>query len=67
MSDDLAFMPAADIAQRVRTKQLSAVEVTRACLARIAALNPTLNCSPFRRLGTGMNYRPVLFERLGDG
>lgn len=44
MSDELAFLPASDIAERVRTKQLSAVEVTRACLARIERLNPTLNC-----------------------
>ncbi len=44
MSNELAYLPASDIATRVRTKQISAVEVTRACLARIAALNPTLNC-----------------------
>ncbi len=44
MSTELAYLPASEIAQRVRIKQLSAVEVTRACLARIEALNPTLNC-----------------------
>lgn len=44
MSTNLAYMPASEIAHRVRTKEMSAVEVTRACLARIEALNPTLNC-----------------------
>lgn len=43
MNDELAWMPATEIAERVRTKQLSPVEVAQAALDRIDALNPALN------------------------
>jgi len=41
--DDLLFAPIAEIAARYRRGDLSPVEVTERTLARIAALNPTLN------------------------
>ena len=44
MSDALAFTPASELAARVRTRALSPVELMRATLARIEALQPTLNC-----------------------
>jgi aspartyl-tRNA(Asn)/glutamyl-tRNA(Gln) amidotransferase subunit A len=44
MSDDLAFTSAAELAARIRTKSLSPVELMRATLARIEALQPVLNC-----------------------
>src|SRR5260370_15021820 len=31
-------------AELIRTKKVSQVELTKACLARIESLNPTLNC-----------------------
>ncbi len=43
MTDDLAMMPASELAVRYRRKDLSPVEVTKAVLARIDALNPRLN------------------------
>ncbi len=43
MSAELAYLPATELLRRYRAKQLSPVEVTRAALARIAALNPKLN------------------------
>ncbi|MEX2246163.1 MAG: amidase [Dehalococcoidia bacterium] len=43
MHDDIAYMPAVEIAAAVRARKLSPVEVTRALLARIGALNPALN------------------------
>lgn len=43
MSDDLCYMPAADLVVAYRTGKLSPVEVTRALLTRIAAINPKLN------------------------
>src|SRR5262245_31490496 len=49
MSDaDLCYTPATELVAKIRRKELSPVELTRAVLARIDALNPTLNafCTP---------------------
>ena len=43
MSDDLCYMPAADLVSAYRTGKLSPVDVTQALLTRIAAINPKLN------------------------
>lgn len=43
MSDDLCYMPAADLVVAYRTGKLSPVDVTQALLQRIAAINPKLN------------------------
>jgi len=40
---DICFLPATEIAAMIRRKEVSAAEVTRAALDRIAALNPELN------------------------
>jgi len=42
--NDLANLSLRDAAELVRTKKASPVELTKACLARIEALNPALNC-----------------------
>ena len=42
-SEALAFLTLADASARVRDRTVSPVELTRACLDRIARLNPTLN------------------------
>jgi len=45
---DLTSLTAVEIASAVAERKLSAAEVTRAFLARIDALNPTINaiCTP---------------------
>jgi aspartyl-tRNA(Asn)/glutamyl-tRNA(Gln) amidotransferase subunit A len=43
MSPDLAYRSASELIAQYRAKRASPVEVTRACLARIEALNPSLN------------------------
>jgi aspartyl-tRNA(Asn)/glutamyl-tRNA(Gln) amidotransferase subunit A len=43
MHDDLAWMPATEMAAAIRAKQLSPVEVTRRLLERIDAVNPAIN------------------------
>jgi Asp-tRNA(Asn)/Glu-tRNA(Gln) amidotransferase A subunit family amidase len=43
MNDEFAWMPATEIAAAVRSKRLSPVELTRALLERIDAVNPALN------------------------
>lgn len=42
-ADDLGFMPATTMAELIRTRKLSPVEVTQAILARIEAKNPKVN------------------------
>ncbi|HXF52223.1 MAG TPA: amidase family protein, partial [Dehalococcoidia bacterium] len=43
MAEDLCFLPASRLVEEYRARRLSPVEVTRAVLDRIEALNPTLN------------------------
>lgn len=43
MTDDLCFLPATELRDRYRRRDLSPVEVTEAVLARIDRLNPSLN------------------------
>ncbi|MFN8526097.1 MAG: amidase [Chloroflexota bacterium] len=45
MTAELSFLSVRDVAQRVRTREVSPVELTRAALARIEALDPVLNTS----------------------
>jgi len=42
-TDELVFMSATKIAQLIRDKKVSSVEVVKACYARIDAVNPKLN------------------------
>ena len=44
MSDDLHWLPATEVAERIRTGALSPVDYTQALLDRIEALQPRLNC-----------------------
>jgi aspartyl-tRNA(Asn)/glutamyl-tRNA(Gln) amidotransferase subunit A len=44
MSEELCFLSAADLGARVRRKEVSPVEITRAVLARAERLQPELNC-----------------------
>jgi aspartyl-tRNA(Asn)/glutamyl-tRNA(Gln) amidotransferase subunit A len=43
MSEDLCYMPAADLVEAYRAGKLSPVEVTQALIQRIAVINPLLN------------------------
>ena len=42
--EDLCFRSAVDLAADIRARRLSPVELARAVIARIEALNPSLNC-----------------------
>lgn len=41
--EDVTYLPARELAARIRRRELTAVEALRACLERIAAHNPILN------------------------
>jgi amidase/aspartyl-tRNA(Asn)/glutamyl-tRNA(Gln) amidotransferase subunit A len=45
---ELAYMSAAEIAERVRRRRLSPVEIVESCIARIEARNPSLNAFVFK-------------------
>ena len=47
-ADDIAYVSAAEIAERVRRRNLSPVEVVDACIARIERRNPSLNAFVFQ-------------------
>ena len=44
---DLAYTPATELARRIRVGELSPLEVVENSLARIAEVNPILNCFCF--------------------
>jgi aspartyl-tRNA(Asn)/glutamyl-tRNA(Gln) amidotransferase subunit A len=44
MSDDIVRMSLVEVAEAIRRKKLSAVEVARACLDRIDEVQPKVNC-----------------------
>ena len=45
--DEFAYMSAAEIAERVRRRSISPVEIVEACIARIESRNPSLNAFVF--------------------
>ena len=47
-ADELAYMSATEIADRVRRRALSPVEIVDACIARIERRNPSLNAFVFK-------------------
>ena len=79
MADDsIALLTAAELARRVRARELSPVEVLEACLARVEALNPTLNAvvtldpramdearALERRIGAGEDVGPLAGVPVG--
>ena len=44
MKSDLALMSLVEVAEAIAAKRVSSLEVTEACLSRIEALQPKLNC-----------------------
>lgn len=49
-SDEFAYMSAAELAEGVRQRRLSPVEILEASIARIERRNPSLNAFVFKRL-----------------
>jgi aspartyl-tRNA(Asn)/glutamyl-tRNA(Gln) amidotransferase subunit A len=69
MSDaDLCFTPATELAELIRAKKLSPVELTRAVLARIEALDPVLGafCTPTPELAVADARRAEEAVMRGD-
>ena len=44
MSKDIMKLPAVDLGKKIKDKEVTVVEATKACLERIKALDETYNC-----------------------
>jgi Asp-tRNA(Asn)/Glu-tRNA(Gln) amidotransferase A subunit family amidase len=65
--NELCFTPAETLAQMVRSKQLSPVELMEACLARIEAVNPQINAFIQLDAERGMREAREQAERIARG
>ena len=48
MSDELAYVSTTELAERIRSRDLSPVEVVDACIERIEARDPSLNAFVYK-------------------
>jgi len=67
MSDDLAFLPAWQLADAVRRRELSPVTLVQSCLDRIGALNPAVNAFVAVRAEEALADARALERRLAAG
>ena len=68
MSDgELAYMSAAEIAERVRRRVLSPVEIVEACIARIERRNPSLNAFVFNGFDDARREAKAAEEAIMSG
>lgn len=64
---DLWFAPAYELADRIRRRQLSPVELMQACLARIEQTNPAVNAFIAMRPEAALADARALADRLARG
>lgn len=64
---DLCFTPATDLAEAVRTRRLSAVEITTAVLNRIGRLEPRLNAFAYLAADEAMAAARAADQALASG
>jgi aspartyl-tRNA(Asn)/glutamyl-tRNA(Gln) amidotransferase subunit A len=65
--NDIAFMPAHELAAAVRRRALSPVEAMRATLARVEQLNPTLNAFVALGADAALEQAKALEARIARG
>jgi aspartyl-tRNA(Asn)/glutamyl-tRNA(Gln) amidotransferase subunit A len=66
-SNDLGFLPATQLAELIRTRQISPVEYTSILLARIEALEPRVNAFVHLAAGQAMDQARAAEARLMSG
>jgi len=64
---ELWFTPAYELAERIRSRALSPVELMEACLARIEAVNPVLNAFIAMRPEEALGEARAAAERIAGG
>lgn len=67
MTDDLCFLPATELARRIRERALSAVEVMEAHLSRIERVNPRVNAIVTLLPERAMEEARIADEKLASG
>src|ERR1700712_955084 len=66
-SEDLGFLPATQLAELIRTKQLSPVEYMRALLERIDTINPRINAFAYLAADQAMDGARAAEAKLMSG
>ena len=66
-SETIGFMPATELAERIRTKQISPVEYMRALLDRITALEPRVNAFAYLAADQAMDAARAAEAALMSG
>ena len=66
-SEELGFLPATELAEQIRTKQISPVEYMRGLLQRIEALDPTINAFVHLAADRAMDAARAAEARLMSG
>ncbi len=66
-SEDLGYLPATQLADLIRTKQLSPVEYTQGLLDRIATLEPKVNAFVYLAADRAMDAARAAEARLMSG
>jgi aspartyl-tRNA(Asn)/glutamyl-tRNA(Gln) amidotransferase subunit A len=66
-SEDLGYLPATQLAELIRTKQISPVESTRTLLERITALEPKVNAFVYLAADQAMDAARAAEARLMSG
>src|SRR3989304_2909365 len=64
---ELWFTPAYELAERIRSRDLSPVEMMEACLARIEAVNPVLNAFIAMRPEEALKDARATADRIARG
>ena len=65
--DELTYLPALELAARVRDKRLSPVEIMRSTISRIELVNPKLNCFCFTFFDEAMSLARDAERSIIDG
>jgi aspartyl-tRNA(Asn)/glutamyl-tRNA(Gln) amidotransferase subunit A len=66
-SEDLGFLPATQLAELIRTKQLSPVEAMRSLLQRIEAIDPQVNAFAYLAADQAMDAARAAEAKLMSG
>ena len=67
MTDDIFWRDATDLQRLIRSRDLSAVEVARAHIARIESVNPAINAFVTTTFDAALEHAAALDARLGRG
>jgi len=67
MNDEVCFLPATELARRIRRKDLSARELMQATIAQIERLNPRLNAIVTLQAGRAMAQATAADEKQARG